>query len=133
MKVNEFRVGNFIKFNNHLERERIVQIDLRFFASWAGGRSPNEMNINEELSNYYKPIELNHEILEKCGFELVEFNIPEYRLVVNRAWIMIIKGGIFNLHDYQDEYYSNNIQIKYLHQLQNLYFSLTGEELKIIF
>lgn len=77
------------------------------------------------------PIPLTPDILVKCGFEIVEFKVHEYRLDIHRSWIMVVKNGEFNLHDAQDEFYSNYIPIKSLHQLQNLYYSLTGKELEI--
>lgn len=96
---------------------------------------------NEDIDNLFvykysdiNPIPLTHEILEKAGFVYDETN-EEYTI-----------GGIdFDAND-QDiektfilwsdnkedfECYFSDIPIKSLHQLQNLYFALTGEELEI--
>lgn len=75
---------------------------------------------------YYEavsPIPLTPEILEKCGFEQSEY--------------LVFKLGYFTLCFYSDGYAyfqgERKVGIGYrnLHQIQNLYFALTGEELQI--
>lgn len=65
-------------------------------------------------------ISLSEEWLLKCGFEREnnrwEMYIDEFHVVFN--------GQIF--------LEGTGIDIKYVHQLQNLYYVLTGEELKIL-
>jgi len=68
--------------------------------------------VSYEITEYCKPIPLTEEIL-------LNSNLKHFEL---RSW--------------QDGYsvYDNEhciTEVKYLHQLQNLYFALTGEELKI--
>ena len=67
-----------------------------------------------------KPIPLTEEWLLKFGFDKIDFQF--------------IKNGI-KLFPIRDLYYRGNFpiksDIKYVHQLQNLYFALTGEELII--
>jgi hypothetical protein len=120
MKVNELRVGNLIRFSNKIQPERIVRVDVRFFAAFAGGRASSEFSADEEVSNYYNPIPITPEILVKAGFGENGhfFNIRhlEYTLISNRMWY---KTKIIDK------------PLKYVHQLQNLYFALTGEELPI--
>jgi len=83
----------------------------------------------EELS----PIELTPEWLERAGFVMPEPN----------EWYNLIDeyGGGYQ-YDMEHEEFSQSLQndfgwmqrlanIKYLHQLQNLYFALTGSELEI--
>lgn len=118
IQANELRIGNKIKFNNYLEKERIVTVNARFFSSLAGGRSTEEMKPDEEINNYYSGIPLTPEILDKCGlmgggmFPAIEYFTLE-------------SGSLFF------EGYYTTVDIKYLHQLQNLYFALTGEELEV--
>jgi len=77
-------------------------------------------------------IPLTPEILEKCGFVLngdyykrqPEFENIEYRLIEFPSGTWIVSKGFIN--------YNHEITaIKYLHQLQNLYFALTNTELII--
>lgn len=63
----------------------------------------------------YTPIPLTPEILEKCGFEKCSCG----------GW----KHGIHISKYDNGKLYYKTVIIKYLHQLQNLYFALTGEEL----
>jgi hypothetical protein len=89
-----------------------------------------------------QPISLSPEILEKCGFEMVE---EEYepsvgdaigRLFYNNMSIIQQKdSGKFHLlldgGPDSHEYGFTGIEVRSIHQLQNLYFSLTGEELTV--
>jgi hypothetical protein len=90
----------------------------------------NKMNIYirpETISDFYndyislKPIELSDELLLKFGFDKIGFQF--------------IKDGI-ELFPIRDLYYRGNFpiksDIKYVHQLQNLYFALTGCELQYV-
>lgn len=80
-----------------------------------------------------EPMPLTEEILLKCGFEESD----------GAHCIWIYKGNskymiewIFNEYNFRiitDRFNSTYIrQVKYVHQLQNLYFALTGEELEVI-
>ena len=77
-------------------------------------------------------IPLTEEILLKCGFSITESifhdNTNAYEI---KSWgrIVLINGILQS-----DEFYfldGLSTEIKYLHQLQNLYFALTNEELTI--
>ena len=83
-------------------------------------------------NNQAEGIPLTEEILLKCGFKKINdsfryvLNICEYEFWYYEIGVALSKIEIC-IH--RDEYYVNNIYA--LHQLQNLYFALTGEELKI--
>lgn len=95
-----------------------------------------------------QPIVLSPEILEKCGFEKdADFPLEpvanRYSLKILGAsqWYFVAmivnqdtpenkKGTVIVQYTVQDFGASDNL--KYLHQLQNLYFALTGEELEIV-
>lgn len=77
------------------------------------------------------PIPLTTEILEKCGFRDYELPIDitaTRKLIIataNKGTTVFYAGeGIHTVSPY-------SIHCEYLHQLQNLYFALTGSELKI--
>jgi hypothetical protein len=75
-----------------------------------------------------EPIPLTPEILEKCGFVIIE----QGRLCV---WfedfeLCQLNSDKNKLGLYWCEHYTG-VSIEYLHQLQNIYFALTGEELNI--
>jgi hypothetical protein len=83
---------------------------------WVDDAGMNAVMISEipaKIPLYY-PIKLTPQILEKCGFE---FN-----------------GGYFIIPLKNSLYGIDKIKVGkgiFLHQLQNLYFALTGEELDI--
>jgi hypothetical protein len=110
IEVGELRLGNWVSDLSKHDGGRVVQVAQIFKGS--------------DYSNYWKnvhPVKLTEEILLKCGFN---FN-NENRL----EWIK----GSFNLEKKEEEFYfevySHYNEVKYLHQLQNLYFALTGQEL----
>jgi len=121
MKANELRLGNYIESNiNGCTRIKsgIVQLD--------------------EASLYYlfdvdndwerlKPIPLTEEWLERFGFEKENSINEEWR---KEKSLPIIKEG--DEFSFIVGYYENTIGFfKYVHQLQNLYFALTGKELEL--
>ena len=93
-----------------------------------------------------QPIPLTEELLLKCGFE----NIPHFT-VTNSKTLDIGRGRFLSIGDVENcnqmmfiqSIYNNKITDLvcvhnydydgwlHLHQLQNIYFSLTGEELNI--
>jgi hypothetical protein len=109
--ASQLRIGNYI-FNG-LYPEKVTSDTI-----WSMDKTGTEAY----------GVELTHEILEKAGFENDFSN--EYSCKYNR-WFMI-KFDRRSL-GYIITYMSNANQrpSKYLHELQNLFFSLTGQELQI--
>lgn len=81
-------------------------------------------------STQLKPIALTVEWFSKLGFKeayrsssRIRFDLPNYcRYDFDLDSNKILEGFLF---------FGNYIKCSYLHQLQNIYFTLTGEELKI--
>lgn len=71
--------------------------------------------------NEIDPIELTEHWLLKFGFEKLNYTYLAKGLAVHNHDIV----SFYMLYE------QNRTYIKYVHQLQNLYFALTGEELKI--
>ena len=111
IKPNELRIGNYF-FDEDGNEKQIGYSDL----------------VSLELTVlHFNPIPLTPEILERCGFEKGNDNLSlkvfegyvSILLILNTFPLVLeIDGSRMPLH-----------RVKYLHQLQNLYFSLTGEEL----
>ena len=122
MKANELRIGNWIEWaGNNI---RVTEI-CEFIDADAGRQG---LNIDGAWLDDCSPIPLTPEILEKVGFEKVD-NFYFHPLI-----------GDYSMEAYDDEFifacddcfYNVNLKhVKYLHQLQNLYFALTGYELNI--
>ena len=123
MKANELRIGNYISRLDlvDIHKKRIEQI-LEL------GKKATTTGSLKVISNYEDliPIPLTEEWLIKFGFikDGKEFNkwCGDYEYSFSFEY-----GFVFG----QLVDYSHEIKIKHVHQLQNLYFALTGEELTI--
>jgi hypothetical protein len=125
IKANELRIGNWVMFSllNNPPPDFINKLakvdaqDIRY--------------IQEDVHSDYmewNPIPLSPEILEKAGGIKQTHDESEYwfkkdfglRYLDYAPAIILIIG-----------YERKHVNLKYLHQLQNLFYSLTGEELNI--
>ena len=116
IKVNELRIGNHV-LDEHGNISIINTISR-------GVRISNDKYKWESKSeDQIHPIQLTDELLLECGFENYE--------VFKNTWgyngiELYIQDGIIWI-----DLMNNSVEINYLHELQNLYFSLTKTELKI--
>lgn len=110
MKSTEFRRENLVEYNG-----RYFRIDT--IAEEFPTLDTAEFGIGVVGWNSIKPIQLTEKILLKCGFVYDGM----YRIKGMSIWMC---NDMFLC-------YKNGVIIQHLHQLQNLYFALTGEELKI--
>lgn len=112
MKVNEFRIGNL--FNQFGNVHCVTWCTLK------------ELENAPEDQLWCKPIPLTEEWLLRFGFEnnYIQYEWTNWGMWVEKglAYEYIVSHGFANTK-------SELISIKYVHQLQNLYFALTGEEL----
>ncbi len=132
MKANELRIGNFVYLKS---KEKVYQID--------SGHDIEEIDDAPEMFDA-KPIELTEEWLLKFGFKKGDKSRYGNKFTIGVAdWGFTIensfeKGKWFFGHEYYD---SNNeaenyqsmhfcYDLKFVHQLQNIYFSLTFNELE---
>lgn len=117
MKANEFRIGNLINRpdlgDGHLRTESILAIYERVKTT---GPVPTILDFKD-----IEPVPITKEWMTRLGFAPVREGKWEH--------------GTMPLEIYWNErmrfYYGNavGISLDYVHQLQNLYFALTGEEL----
>jgi hypothetical protein len=125
MKASELRIGNWLLNPYSNEPEKVESI-----------RPVHALNtdyeVNEDHPDLLKPIPLTEEWLLKFGFGLSDEHECGHN--TNEAF-----GFYYDWHfkrlrleagtaDIADVYL---LHIQYVHQLQNLYFGLTGEELTI--
>lgn len=101
--ANELRIGNWVKYKKY---------PLKLLAS--------EIVLIEQGKIKCEPIPLTREVLEKCGFQAS--NVGNHIMYKNGVIIFFEKGKWGIRCD-------SRCSLNYLHQLQNLYFALTGEEL----
>lgn len=129
MDIKELRIGSFIERNGVAANIEIInnEIDEVYFIG-------NDFYYNDFCCNI-KPIPLTEEWLLKFGFEWSIHNqsyiLKGFNYVIDFYENYLNKD--FNL-GFVKKFNINNealISIKYVHELQNLYFILTKEELTI--
>ena len=99
MKASELRIGNLV-YKNGIATEITADTMLDIL----------------RYTTPFEPIRLTEEWLLKFGFERNK-----------DAWTSFIKNDVIIATD--KFIYMSRTKLKYVHQLQNLYFALTGEEL----
>lgn len=138
MKAQELRIGNWVLIPNSLEDEIIIPtIDKRVLAIQRDGllihSSPHESKDYVVPLKHTMPIPLTEDWLKKFGFE----KDSHFK---NRFSIDIIEGEKLllilhiNIHSKEFEINAGHktlCVLEYVHQLQNLYHALTGEELTL--
>lgn len=78
------------------------------------------LRVFERFPERFTPIPLTEEWLVKLGFERIESITQKDGLTIRGR-----KNFEVYVHDY-----NKDLRIEWVHQLQNLYFALVGEELK---
>jgi hypothetical protein len=134
MKASELKIGNYILINAYNEKNVISQVTeilderIHLHNFWIG--NTNTFAQRHPLEECF-PIPLTEEWLLKFGGkedERKDIYLPIPRVIDMRIYIkfdhlLLCKGQVCPMYEYE--------HIKNVHQLQNLYFALTGEELEI--
>jgi hypothetical protein len=143
MKANELRIGNFI---NDLEDRSdpniyvVARIESSEYTSWNSGEEYNVIAscLDPEKKGYFEirphGIPLTEEWLVKFGFTYNEDHLVYQKEGFNITDNTIIEGDYYlACYDAQfDDWDAMGHAFQYVHQLQNLYFALTGKELELI-
>lgn len=132
IQPNELRIGNLVIWDrtNDIEAENeIVEI---YNITRSSIRAYTDIEELPEILIYYediKPIPLTPEWLTRAGFEKNIYGYYVYDILeighttTEEYFELELKGT-------NDDVGYKLIAIKYVHQLQNLYFALTGTELE---
>lgn len=140
IKANELRISNFIvdddgalskvigfkPYEHSVRCDEEEGCDILIDIHGADGKIRRGYAVESTEAN---PIPLTHEWLKKCA--LIDKNVffPGEPTITSKGSLLIQC-----INDTAATFYlpiNNSIEIKYLHQLQNLYHALTGEELQI--
>ena len=130
MEAKDLRIGNYLQFKKSL-------IDVYGLHEEKTYNHIVEHNYFDNETEDIEPIPLTEEWLLKFGFvekgiyfEKWKLRIEPFILTENIFCVRLITSPIFVVYiiPYSSIEMSN---IKYVHQLQNLYFALTNEELTI--
>lgn len=119
MKANELRIGNLLYYHstNLVGTVSLISDFVFDCRNEIGSFTPNCK---------YDPIPLTEEILLKCGFfydvDCDTYKVSDCTLQIDLSDFETAEAIVFA---------ESLGYIKYLHQLQNLYFALTGKELDV--
>ena len=125
--ANELRIGNWVMYDNRLFQIEAISRSLPCL-------NTDEFGIGVVDWNNINPIPLTPEILEKCGFvrnnTACYFGLGNY-YIHYQIKTSVVGIAIINDDDRldADEELSVDLNIKHLHQLQNIYWCLTSTEL----
>jgi len=122
MNAKELRIGNWVKAVDGGIETKVLRIVL-------GEQGTHDL---------YKPIPLTEAWLKVFGFKPCIFNVPDEDGVLRNK--MEASESYFKHPKLKKEisiylpyflfnYHIGSVSVKYVHQIQNLYFALTGEEL----
>ncbi len=122
LKANELQIGNFIQWED--DSKEIVQVK----SIDPGEEETKDMYfVNGGWIEDFIPVPLTEEWLTKFGFEekegdyFIAYNFPliagNFKIETERWFVMMDRIIV--------------ARCKYVHQLQNLFFALSGEELTV--
>lgn len=128
MNTGELRIGNWVHSDIH-------NSDIAFKSFYG------LCNLEKSI-DYYKPIPLTEEWLLRFGFkkeELVEDGVKWFEMhIINRLRFLTSDFPLKKQFNEEEELWLEDVDcnifvrdIKYVHQLQNLFFALTGKELEL--
>ena len=124
MTARELRIGNYIDRNGLMEVRVISQSGVKIYDHVNNIFPPTFFDFDENI----KPIPLTEEWLLKFGFKKDGTNYQ-------KGWFYLHGNNRTGTIDFLlNEPYSNKYNatvLQFVHQLQNLYFALTGNELTI--
>ena len=121
LKEYDLRIGNFIK---------VISTTKTFDSFITQAKGYDIVRIEEKSFNHwnYEPVILDEELLLNFGFSEIggcnekDFTNGDYNIFINSI------GEINFLFFREGDWYQ---KLNYVHQLQNLYFALTGSELTV--
>lgn len=133
ISINELRIGNLVSIENVplgintkedkgiykiISISNIINSNPCITAKNVGCG----ITVGSSIKNL-EPIPLTPELLEKCGFDRLLFVYQKDRIdvIIDKNRIGIYPNFLSGML----------IICKYLHQLQNMYYAITGEELEI--
>lgn len=126
MQPNELRIGNFVDTAHGIGV--VTELHANNIREFRIGVTVPPMHRYVFSNANPTPILLTTEILESCGFKYNDLNGDSGFWQIKHP----TAAGLIEILDGEDGFWYNyQSEIKYLHQIQNLYFTLTGQELEI--
>lgn len=122
MKANELRLGNYINMNVPISEDgKLIRASVYHIGKL------------QKMKDAYYPVTLTEKWLLKFGFK--NDNSPDYFYLELPSGFIIhytpFSRGVSTYDDDKSQTNQLSMELIYVHQLQNLYFALTGDELQI--
>ena len=129
MEANELRIGNFVQY---IQGNKIITTTVSCLCeTFAELKHYNDDVIHSSSIDYCMivPTPLTEEWILKFGFSLMPESEYTFNTYEKEGFQLWNKKGDFS----ENLYLSNrdSIEVKSIHQLQNLFFALKGKELTL--
>ena len=128
MKASELRIGNWVKYDSQYHVVTSIHRGGNVSVRLLDENFPSETTGITKI----QPIPLTEEWLVKFGFNVIKHVMA--KIALTEGWLEIETDFSYGIIPNEEAYSFGHWwsgKLKYVHQLQNLYFALTGEELKI--
>ncbi len=136
LKCTDLRIGNYLKYD-----DEIIQVS-KLCKNYVEFYDKEDLLIGDN-PNEFQPIELTEEVLLKIGFKKNKYDWWKYfpdreneiSILMTENYTTIEYANLFHCpEDVTEVNYGSTLEFPrriYLHQLQNAYYCLTNEELKV--
>ena len=115
IQANELRIGNWFYYQHSDGRSGYAQVSIG-----------KDIDLIKERSINAKPITITSKVLENCGFKKTNGSFSDSYEYFGFGFYL---DDAMNCFSHRGCIWYGN-EIKYLHQLQNLYFALTKNDLE---
>ena len=131
MLVNELRIGNYLKsLNGHIVTVTRIELEK------ASVESKTLEAPVITTYDYLQPIELSADIFEKNGFSVLasdDHPLYYHEKLASTIYFEYSSPGVYSLCFSNDEGITIDVlrSIRHVHELQNIFYALTGFELAL--
>lgn len=126
MKANELRIGNLLMYNSPVSlTSEMIELNIYHLSDILG----ETVLSCSDRKNAYEPIPISEEWLLNFGFDFQE----PYHWFHNKIQPIFITKSFLESDTFlvKTTFGDKLTSLKFVHDLQNFYFSITGEELEL--
>lgn len=140
IEARELRIGNLVYAsldeNDNPEPCQVTQLRNRGIV-WSSDLGPNPKGENYTSYENVEPIPLTEDWLTKLGFTKIQEGDMAHPEIWRITYCRVLVETNFDLQNRDPCEYrwfegNTNVPLYYVHDLQNLFFALSGKELTII-
>ena len=124
MKKNELRIGNLLRDKVSKTELKVIELTEKDIVTYVIDRSKFPLKNGWGI----EPMPLTEDLLLRFDFKKIENDGVYYTL---NGVNIDLDFETFLINNHSDMWDNYGVKLNYVHELQNLYFALTKEELKI--